>query len=80
VLTGAEAAELLQVEPDVVLELAGAGELPGRLLGGEWRFARSALLAWLAHGDAARPRRPSPQNAAKTGGARRRSGTSETDR
>jgi excisionase family DNA binding protein len=52
VLTPQEAAELLRVDPDVVLELARAGELPGRELGGQWRFARAALLAWLATGAA----------------------------
>ncbi len=46
VLTAEEAAELLRVEPAVVLELAEAGQLPGRLVGGEWRFAREAVLAW----------------------------------
>jgi excisionase family DNA binding protein len=48
VLTAGEAAELLQVEEQVVLELARAGELPGRELGGQWRFARAALLRWLS--------------------------------
>jgi excisionase family DNA binding protein len=52
VLTPEEAAELLQVDPDVVLDLARGGGLPGRELGGEWRFARAALLAWLATGTA----------------------------
>ncbi|HVR05256.1 MAG TPA: helix-turn-helix domain-containing protein [Solirubrobacteraceae bacterium] len=52
VLTAQDAAELLQVPQDVVLELARAGRLPGRELGGEWRFARAALLVWLAAGDA----------------------------
>jgi excisionase family DNA binding protein len=47
VLTVAQAAELLQVEPAAVDELAAAGELPGRRVGGEWRFARAAVLAWL---------------------------------
>jgi excisionase family DNA binding protein len=53
VLTPQEAADLLQVQVEVVLELARAGELPGRELGGEWRFARAALLRWLATGTAA---------------------------
>lgn len=47
VLTAEEAAELLRVEPAVVLALAEAGQLPGRRVGGEWRFAREAVLAWL---------------------------------
>src|SRR4051794_31761863 len=47
VLTAAEAAELLQADEAVVLELAEAGDLPGRKVGGEWRFARAAVLRWL---------------------------------
>jgi excisionase family DNA binding protein len=47
VLTLAQAAELLQLEPDAVAELAAAGELPGRRIGDEWRFSRTAVLAWL---------------------------------
>src|SRR4051812_1797798 len=47
VLTLADAAELLAVEEDVVRAMAEAGELPGRKLGDEWRFARVALLTWL---------------------------------
>jgi excisionase family DNA binding protein len=47
VLTVEEAAELLQVQPDDVSALAEAGELPGRKIGDEWRFLRSAVLAWL---------------------------------
>ena len=30
-----------------ILELAEHGELPGRRIGGAWRFSRGALLAWL---------------------------------
>lgn len=45
-----DAGELLHVEPAVLEELAGRGELPARKLAGEWRFARAALLAWLAAG------------------------------
>jgi excisionase family DNA binding protein len=47
VLTLAEVAELLQVDPDVVSGMAAAGELPGRKLGDDWRFSRDALLRWL---------------------------------
>lgn len=50
VLTLADAAELLQVDQAVVARLARDGELPGRDLAGEWRFARRALLDWLAAG------------------------------
>jgi excisionase family DNA binding protein len=48
VLTLAEAADLLQVERDVVGSMAEAGELPGRRLGEQWRFSREAILRWLA--------------------------------
>jgi excisionase family DNA binding protein len=48
VLTIAELAAWLQVDEPAVAELAESGELPGRRLGGEWRFARDAVLDWLA--------------------------------
>ena len=48
VMTAAQAAEFLQIEEAAVSEMAAAGKLPGRRLGGDWRFSRAALLAWLA--------------------------------
>jgi excisionase family DNA binding protein len=48
VLTPEQAAELLQVTEDEVVELAQAGKLPGRRIGAAWRFSRPALIAWLA--------------------------------
>jgi excisionase family DNA binding protein len=48
VMTPNQLAELLQVDEATVVDLAERGELPGRRLGREWRFARSAVLAWLA--------------------------------
>jgi excisionase family DNA binding protein len=53
VLTLDEAAELLRLPSEAVRLRALAGELPGRAFGEEWRFARSALLTWLAGGEAA---------------------------
>jgi excisionase family DNA binding protein len=47
VLTIQQLAQWLQVDEKAVAELAEAGELPGRRLGGEWRFAREAVLEWL---------------------------------
>jgi excisionase family DNA binding protein len=47
VLTAAQLADLLQVEEETVVELAERGDLPARKLGEEWRFSRSAILAWL---------------------------------
>jgi excisionase family DNA binding protein len=48
ILTPAQLATLLQVEEEVVVELAETGELPGRKVGEDWRFSREAILAWLA--------------------------------
>jgi excisionase family DNA binding protein len=48
VLTLPELAQWLQVDESALAELAKAGELPGRRLAGEWRFAREAVLEWLA--------------------------------
>ncbi len=44
-----QAAQFLQVEEPVVVELAEAGQLPGRKLGTQWRFSRDALVEWLSH-------------------------------
>ena len=50
VLTLEDVADLLQVDPAKVEQLARAGELPGRRIGDAWRFARAAVLDWLARG------------------------------
>jgi excisionase family DNA binding protein len=52
VLTLAQVAQLLDVEEDAVRELAEAGDLPGRRIGEQWRFARAAVLDWLRGQDA----------------------------
>jgi excisionase family DNA binding protein len=44
VLTADEAAEFLGFNPYTVREKARTGEIPGRKVGKEWRFSRSALL------------------------------------
>jgi excisionase family DNA binding protein len=49
VMTLAEVADWLEVDEAVVAELAEADKLPGRKLGEQWRFARQAILDWLAH-------------------------------
>ena len=48
VLDAEGAAELLAVDAATIVALAEQGELPGRSIAGEWRFARQALLDWLA--------------------------------
>lgn len=52
VLTLEEAACLLRAAPSDVLMMAQRGDLPGRLVAKHWRFARLAVLAWLAGEDA----------------------------
>jgi excisionase family DNA binding protein len=47
VLTLAEAAAYLRVSEDEVDELAAQGELPGRIIRGQWRFLKAALQDWL---------------------------------
>jgi excisionase family DNA binding protein len=51
VLTLQGVADLLQAAPEDVAALAETGELPGRKVGGEWRFARDAVLRWLGRAD-----------------------------
>jgi excisionase family DNA binding protein len=51
VLTLEEAAALLKLPADAVRSRAEGSDLPGRRFGKEWRFARMAVLAWLADGD-----------------------------
>jgi excisionase family DNA binding protein len=48
VLTLEELAKLLRLPAEAVEALAKDGELPGRRIAGEWRFARSAVLEWLS--------------------------------
>jgi excisionase family DNA binding protein len=51
VLTLEETAALLKLPVDSVRARAEDGELPGRRFGKEWRFARTAILEWLADGE-----------------------------
>jgi excisionase family DNA binding protein len=51
VLTLEGAAAVLKLPADTVRSRAEEGDLPGRRFGKEWRFARMAVLAWLANGD-----------------------------
>ena len=47
VMTPEEAADLLRSDAATVIAMAEDGTLPGRKVGDEWRFTRSALLRWL---------------------------------
>jgi excisionase family DNA binding protein len=59
VLTLEEVAALLKISADAVQSRAEEGELPGRRFGKDWRFARMAVLAWLADGDTQKAKRKS---------------------
>jgi excisionase family DNA binding protein len=48
VMNAVQAAQFLQIEESVVIEMAEAGRLPARRLGDVWRFSRAALVDWLA--------------------------------
>jgi excisionase family DNA binding protein len=48
VMNALQAAQFLQIDESVVIEMAEAGRLPGRRLGDAWRFSRAALVDWLA--------------------------------
>ena len=51
VLTVEETAMLLRLPAEAVETLAENGELPGRRVAGEWRFARAGVLQWLSAGE-----------------------------
>lgn len=48
IMNAEQAGQFLQIEAATVIELADEGQLPGRKLGGSWRFSRAALVAWLS--------------------------------
>ena len=51
VLNVEETAEFLGFAPYTIREKARDGEIPGRKIGGEWRFSRRRLLEWLEEED-----------------------------
>lgn len=51
VLTPKEAAEYLSVHVRTLYRLVKKGEIPGRKVGGSWRFKKDALDAWLSGRD-----------------------------
>lgn len=58
IMTADEAAEFLGFNPYTVRIKARAGEIPGRKVGKEWRFSRSALMEWLNEGETSRRHGP----------------------
>ena len=48
ILTPREAAEYLSIHVRTIYRLAKNGEIPGRKVGGSWRFKKDALDEWLS--------------------------------
>ena len=48
IMNAEQAAQFLQIDERMVIELAETGKLPGKKLGPVWRFSREALVAWLS--------------------------------
>jgi excisionase family DNA binding protein len=48
IMTPREAAEYLSVHVRTIYRLAKNGEIPGRKLGGSWRFKKDTLDEWLS--------------------------------
>lgn len=46
-----EIAALLRVDPDDVVARVANDDLPGRNIGGQWRFSRAAVMRWLEGAD-----------------------------
>jgi excisionase family DNA binding protein len=48
IMTPREAAEYLSIHVRTIYRLAKNGEIPGRKVGGSWRFKKDALDDWLS--------------------------------
>ncbi len=57
-LTAKEVADVLKMNPQVVLRKLLAGEIPGYKIGKEWRVSRAKLLGWLERHSNQRRRYP----------------------
>ena len=49
VMTVKEVAEYFRLAESTVYRLVKSGSLPGRKLGGNWRFSRKGLEAWFGN-------------------------------
>jgi excisionase family DNA binding protein len=68
VLTLPQAAAYLQVGEDVILREVEDGRIPGRKLGGEWRFLRLAVSDWLRAAPGLEPTSPGARRVVYIGG------------
>jgi len=51
ILTPREAADYLSIHVRTIYRLAKNGDIPGRKIGGSWRFKKDALDEWLSGRD-----------------------------
>jgi excisionase family DNA binding protein len=61
ILTLAEVALLLKVAEKTIYTLAQGGKLPAFKVGGQWRFQRTALEAWIQASTRQHERNPDAQ-------------------
>ena len=47
ILTIREAARLLRIHAMTLYKLARMGQVPTKKIGGQWRFSRQQLIAWV---------------------------------
>ena len=56
IMTPREAADYLSVHVRTIYRLAKNGEIPGRKVGGSWRFKKGALDEWLSWKESPSPK------------------------
>jgi len=47
ILTVADVSNLLDYTPEQVRKLSAAGEIPAKKIGGQWRYLRSSIIAFM---------------------------------
>jgi len=55
ILTLEQAAEMLQLSTRTIQRLVNKGRMPGRRIGGQWRFDRDQLREWVRGADMEAP-------------------------
>jgi hypothetical protein len=48
VLGTPQVAKLLRCDPATIRRMAIDGEIPGRLIGGDWKFFKGVIIDWLS--------------------------------
>jgi excisionase family DNA binding protein len=61
ILTLEQAAEMLQLSARTVQRMVSKGNMPGRRIGGQWRFDREQLCEWVRSADVEPAKKPESQ-------------------